>query len=253
MLVSRWCCFFVLMLCRALPTHAETAGSATATLDVYISEYPPFCYTENGVAKGMAVETVEEIMRTVGEAYPIQSTPWKRGLYYLANRPNAALFTVTRTEQRESLYKWVGPVAISNLVFFAAKDSNVQINNMDDARAVSRIGTVQGYSAEKLLQRQGFANLVSSPGSEQFNPGNLVRGYLDLWVTVDVVGVFTARLQGIDPGLMKIVYVIQEQPKYIAFSKEVPDSVIQTWQDALDEMKRDGRMQRITRKWLGER
>ncbi|ABC28238.1 ABC-type amino acid transport/signal transduction systems, periplasmic component/domain [Hahella chejuensis KCTC 2396] len=251
MQVSRWFCVFMLLLCRALPAGAEMSGGANTALDVYISEYPPFCYTENGVAKGMAVETVQEIMRTTGQSYPIQSTPWKRGLHYLASKPNAALFTVTRTEQREPLYKWVGPVAISNLVFFAPKNSDIRISSMDDARAVPRIGTVQGYSAEKLLQRQGFTNLISSSGSEQFNPGNLVRGYLDLWVTVDVVGVYTARLQGIDPGLMKVVYVIQEQPKYIAFSKDVPDSVIQIWQDALDEMKRDGRMQSITQKWLG--
>ena len=160
------------------------------------------------------------------------------------------LFTVTRTEMREEKFKWVGPVAISRLVFFARKDSKIKINSLAEAKKVPLIGTVRNYSAEKYLLTQGFQNIQSVIGSEKLNPQKLIKGRIDLWATVDLVGIHFARLQGVNPENMKVVYVIKEQPKYLAFSKQVPDEIVQAWQAALDSMKQDGTFDNYFDKWI---
>ncbi|MCG8611186.1 MAG: transporter substrate-binding domain-containing protein [Pseudomonadales bacterium] len=251
MSVLRWSlvwCF----LCASFLGHADSVNE-NASLKLYMSEYPPFCYTEAGEAKGLAVDAVRSIMNDLNLESPILSVPWKRGLRYLEGDTSSALFTITRTAEREDRYKWVGPISLARLVLFAKHDADIVINSLDDARKVRRIGTVQGYSAEKYLKQKGFTNLVSNPGDQKSNPVNLLRGFLDLWMAVDVVGTYTAELQGINPNELKVVYVVRDQPKYIAFSRSTPDEIVRRWQNALDGMVDDGRLAKITEKWLTTR
>ena len=220
------------------------------SLQVYISEYPPFCFTINGEVTGVATEIVHEIMKRLQKSYDIKSLPWARGYRYLQEEPNVVLFTVTRTKHRENLFKWVGPIATSEVVFFAKKDSTMDIWSLEDAKKVDKIGLVQGYSVEKYLLQQGFSNIDAISASEKTNPVKLMTGRINLWATVDLVGIYNAKLQGIDPKDMKIVYVIKKQQKYIAFSKKVPDVIVQKWQDALDKMKQDKTFKRILNNWI---
>ncbi|OZG73063.1 amino acid ABC transporter substrate-binding protein [Hahella sp. CCB-MM4] len=245
--------FVISMAIYALSSSDSMADSPTSPvsgLQLYISEYPPFCFTEDGQAKGLAVDVVREIMGELQVDFPIQSVPWKRGLKNISGDGASALFTITRTAEREPLFKWVGPITISNLVFFSRRDSGIDIKTLADARQVDHIGTVQGYSAEKYLLGEGFKNLVSNAGSDKTNPTKLIKGYLDLWVSVDVVGFYLARQEGIKPSQLKIVYELKKQPKYIAFSLATPDETVLAWQSALDHLRADGRLDNIALRWM---
>ncbi len=229
---------------------AESLEDPSEELQLYISEYPPFCFTENNESKGLAVDVVREIMNDLQVDFPIRSVPWKRALMNISGEQSAGLFTITRTVKRDPQFKWVGPIAVSNLVFFARHDSEIKINDLADARQVGRVGTAQGYSAERYLLGQGFKNLVSNAGSDKTNPTKLVKGYLDLWVSVDVVGYYLAAQERVKARELKIVYEISQQPKYIAFSLATPDELVMSWQSALDHMKADGRMGLIKQRWM---
>ncbi len=218
---------------------------------VYISEYPPFMFTKDGKVTGIATEIVREIIKRLDVSYDIKSLPWKRVYKYLLEEPNVMMVIATRTKAREDLFKWAGPVVNAPLVFFARKDSKIEIKSLEDAKKVDRIGLVQGYSVEKHLRQRGFTNIDTMGASEKTNPLKLMKGRIDLWATVDLVGIYNAKLQGINPEDMKIVYVIiKDQHKYIAFSKQVPDEIVQKWQYVLDEMKQDGTFKKILDKWI---
>ena len=218
---------------------------------VYICEYPPFMFKKDGKVTGVATEIVREIMKRLQVSYNIKSLPWKRAYRYLLEEPNVMLFTVTRTKARENYFKWAGPIITSRLVFFAKRDSKIEIKSLEDAKKVDRIGLVQGYSVEKYLLQQGFTNLDNISASEKTNPIKLMKDRITLWATVDLVGIYNAKLQGVNPEDMKVAYVIiKDQHKYIAFSKQVPDKIVQRWQDVLDEIKQDGTFEKILDKWM---
>ncbi len=217
---------------------------------IYTVEYPTICFTKGGGVTGAATEIVREIMKRLQVSYDIKSLPWKRAYAYLSEEPNVMLFTVTRSKDRENLFKWAGPIITSRLVFFAKKDSTIDIRSLEDAKKVDKIGMVQGYSVEKYLLQRGFSNIDAISASERTNPTKLMTGRINLWATVDLVGIHNAKLQGIDPKDMKTVYVIKKQQKYIAFSKQVPDVIVQKWQDALDKMKQDQTFEKILNNWI---
>lgn len=240
---------FVLVFSFQCLLFTDELSAQNADLQVYISEYPPFCFTKDGKPTGLAVEAVTQMMKNMNVSYNIRSLPWKRAYIYLLNGPNVMLFTVTRTQEREKLFKWVGPIMTSKVVFFSKKDSGLKIGSLEDAKKVERIGTVKGYATETFLLKEGFFNLVAVAGSEGENPNRLMNGRIDLWATDDVVGIYDAKLKGIDPTNMEIVYTIAELPKYMAFSKMTDDITVQKWQAALDAIKRNGSLENIVSKW----
>jgi len=217
---------------------------------VYICEYPPFMFTKDGKATGVATEIVREIMKRLKVSYDIRSLPWKRAYSYLLEEPVMAVMC-TRSTARENLFKWAGPITTSRLVFFAKRGSKIEIKSLEDAKKVDRIGLVQGYSVENYLLQQGFTNIDNISASEKTNPIKLMKDRITLWATVDLVGIYNAKLQGVNPADMKVAYVIiKDQYKYIAFSKQVPDKIVQRWQDVLDEIKQDGTFEKILDKWM---
>jgi len=160
-------CIFIIFIADS--TLAEKQGFEEIS-QVYTLEYPPVCFTKDGKITGIATEIVQEAMKRLQVSYDIKSLPWKRAYRYLLEEPNVMLFTVTRTEARENHFKWAGPVVNAPLVFFAGKDSPIEIKSLEDAKKVDRIGLVQGYSVEKHLRERGFTNIDTMGASEKTNP-----------------------------------------------------------------------------------
>jgi polar amino acid transport system substrate-binding protein len=73
-------------------------------------------------------------MKSNGEEYEIRLMPWARAYKQIINKPNKILFSMTRTPQREYLFKWVGPIANNSFVFYARSDSKITINSLEDAK-----------------------------------------------------------------------------------------------------------------------
>ncbi len=217
---------------------------------LYISEYPPFCFTQDDKATGVGVDIVQEILHRLDLKATITSLPWKRAYIYLSKKPDVMLFTVTRTPERESLFQWVGPVITAELVLFAKRGSKLNIQTLDDAKQVKSIGTVQGYSAEKWLRSKGFTNIDTIARDDRRNVLKLMPKRISLWACVNISGFFIAKQARFDPAELKIVYKLVEQPKYIAYSKAIPKNDIQEWQRILDEMKQDGTYDKIMSRWI---
>lgn len=221
-------------------------------LRIITENYPPYNYTENGEESGkltgMATDIVREMQKRIGDATPIEVMPWARGYQMALEKPGVMLFSTTRTPAREYLFKWVGPIILGDQVFFARKDSGLHVSSLDDARKVQAIGVYRDDVGEQYLKQQGFTNLTSVS-----NPLLLARmlanGRIDLWISGKEVGAYTARQAGVDPGLFKVVFVIETRELFCAFSLGTPDSVINSWRQALETMKADGTLSAITARW----
>lgn len=226
---------------------AKTAFGAEFT--ILTEELPPFNYTENGKVTGFSSEIVLELCDRIGHPRVIKVVPWARGYRSILEEENYVLFSMTRTPQRETLFKWVGPIYEPTIVFFAKAGSTLAIHSMDDAKKVGKIGTYLKDAEETLLKEAGFENLVSV-GDDFLNPRKLIRGRIDLWITGDLEGVYKARKAKVDPDDIEIVYTIKKKQYYIAFSKNTPDTEVRKWQAALDAMREDGSYERLLAKYL---
>lgn len=217
-------------------------------LNFMTEEYPPYNYSKDNKVVGLATEIVEEIKKEHKVNGSIEMMKWSKAYNIIQKKPNQVLYVMTRTPAREDLFKWVGPVAENKWVFFAKKGRNLKINNLDDAKKVEKIGTYKDDACEIFLIEQGFKN-IDSVALDTQNVKKLEADRIDLWIAGEIQGYFKAKEEN-KQNILEKVFEIQNTHLYIAFSKDVPDSVINEWQTTLNKMKEDGRYKTILDRYL---
>ena len=225
--------------------------NVAVAIDIMTENYPPFNYKDkNGKITGITTELVREILKSIDEKDNIRLIPWARAYKDIQNKPNKVLFSMTRTTQREFLFKWVGPIANNSWVFYTRADSNIKINSLEDAKNNRyKIGTYLDGANELYLKKNNFYNIYSVP-DDLLNVKKLIRGRIDLWAAGETQGIYKAKQLGIDPKKIKKVFKIKDTQLYIAFSRTTPNSVINLWKNELNNMKKDGRYKAIVDKYL---
>lgn len=215
---------------------AQEVGPADLT---YLAEdYPPANYMENGQLKGASVELLKKIWEKMGvPEQPIKVVPWARGYNLVQQEKNTVLFTMSRNEAREKLFKWVGPIFKARHVLIGMADADIQINSLEDAKKYT-IGTIREDIGETTLLEAGFdRDKLESVARLEQNMKKLMSGRVDLISqSEESVRDFIA-LRKYAPQKFKTFWVINERGNYYAFHKETPDALIQKFQTALDSLE----------------
>jgi polar amino acid transport system substrate-binding protein len=231
---------------NGLPDHGYLGAARSVRL--YTENLPPFNYrSENGIA-GVGADVVAAMAKIVGHSGKFEMLPWKRVLSALENDPYAAAFSMMRIPEREDEFKWVGPITHAETAFYQLADKPVNIQTLDDARAVAAIGVQAGGASERTLQALGFDNLMSL-----HVPNNglkmLLSGRITLWETADLVLNSQVRALGVSSDLVKPALKIGDYDLYLAFSKATPDTVVLPWRQALLELHQNGVFNEIQKRY----
>lgn len=215
---------------------------------LYTEEYPPINFSRNGKASGLGTEVVQEIMRRIGVSAPIEVVPWARAYKNVTTGSNVILFVTTRTEEREKLFKWVGPVSTTSAHLYQRRDGP-HFESMEQARSAERILIPREWYLHQVLRGSGYTNIYPVP-----TPVEAIRmlaaGRAPLMAMDDVTLADSLNGAGVNPQEIVTGPFIMQSAHYIAFWRNAPDEMVNTWQSALDEMKADGSFARIHAKWL---
>lgn len=226
-----------------------TAAPADAGVRIITEEFPPFNYAgPDGKATGLATDIVNGILTRLNQKAEIEILPWSEGYSNAIDGPKIALYSTVRTDEREHLFEWVGPVASYDYMFFAKRGSGLSITSLDAVRKAGTIGVVKDDARHQFLLQNRFENILTCE-TDAGCLRNLTSGKTDLWLGSSVSLAAIAQKEGIDASSFKGVYSVRTVPLYIAFSNDTSDSVITGWKDALDAMKRDGTFDSIQRKY----
>ncbi len=214
-------------------------------INIITEEYPPYNYTEDGELKGFSVEIVKAIMNELQVDYPITVLPGARGKVYIQNNPDYMLFSLFRTEQRENLYKWIGPISNESNYFFKNKNDSRIYNTIEDTKKVERISTRHEGMVLNYLKDMGFDNLaINSNNKNRYKV--VAEGLSDLLVNPASSVKYRLKKYGYPADtLIQTNVELFNLPLYIACSKEMDDEIINDWQNALDKIKTSGEYDRI--------
>jgi len=154
-------------------------------IQMLTEEYPPVTFMKNGKVSGFVTDMVREISVRQGIQDNIRLTSWDEAYKMALNNPNVVLFSAERTEKREKLFQWVGPVGKNSSIFYAKKGSGLRIKSLEEARKVAAIATTANWFTEQDLKDKGFSNLVSAPLPTD-NVRMLMQGKVKLSVFTDI-------------------------------------------------------------------
>lgn len=196
---------------------------------------------------GISVDLVKEIQKRVGNTKEIKVFPWKRGYDITLNKKGYALFLTTRSQKRENLFKWVGPISSMRLVFFKkASREDLNIQTLEDAKKVKSIVVAKKTIAHEKLEELGFKNLdINSLAN--YSLAKLQEDKTDLYPVEYHAFMYKLKEMNLEKDIVPVAMrePIYESFLYIAFNKDTDDTTIQRWQKALDEINLDGTYKQI--------
>ncbi|MEI6293599.1 MAG: transporter substrate-binding domain-containing protein, partial [Methanomicrobiales archaeon] len=146
---------------------------------------------------------------------------------------------IARQPGRETSFRWAGPISSVREVLFALPDRGITIQSLADLKGY-RIGAVTDDLAVQQLREAGVTDdqLVIENNATAL-VSELESGKIDLWAYPEPAGrYFTEKVTG-NYYLFSVVYSFPAVDIYYAFSRDVPDSTVWSFQKALDGLKNE--------------
>lgn len=223
-------------------------------LKVLTENMPPYNYEDeqSHKAAGFSVEIVKELLKradiktTGGEIFVY---PWSRAYKMVQIEKNTVLLSMTKTEEREDLFKWVGPLAPRTIWLWKLKESKeVMVNSFEDAKKYS-VGGVFDFASSKYLQDQGFK--VEMTSKIELNWRKLFRGRIDMVSALELEAAHNMNKYGESFNLLeKLIKIDDRYNYYLAVNKQTSDDIVNQLQNALEVMKMDGSYEIIRQNYL---
>jgi polar amino acid transport system substrate-binding protein len=234
------------LVASALALVTVFSSSPSRALTLLTEENPPLNYTENGKLTGMATEVVGEMAKRAGITANTEVMEWKAAYKRAQSDRDTCLYATARLENREWIFTWVGPIAVSRWALFAKEGFTRHIGSLADARPF-RIGGVTYDAKTEYLKQNGVTNIFEV-ADDKLNPGKLTLdrkelGRIDLWIT----NASRARLVAAQAGVkdIKPVYTVREDESYLACSPRTAAETIKALTSALASIKKDGTYKKI--------
>jgi polar amino acid transport system substrate-binding protein len=235
----------LISLMAVIPCLADNEAVSAKDL-TYIADpqFPPGSYPEGGMLKGIWVDMLEKMWERMGvdlNRSDIKLMPWTEGYKMTLEDNNTVLLGAARIPERENLFKWVGPAVSGKYVrwvLLAKSKNNITIATPDDLKKY-KLGTVKDTIGVQLLQRQGINNEVQGntlPAVIEM----LKNGTIDGMVTDEIIAFWLLNQSGENVSDYKVVYDLQQGKSYdiyYAFNNHTSDSIVQSFQQALDYLK----------------
>ena len=232
----------------ASPTMVPGLIQLTTEID------PPFNYVASVsgadfTLDGSAVEIITEMQSQSNYKELMNISSWAVAYKLLQFMPNYALFTTARTPEREDLFQWVGPISSTTACFYTKTASGIQIQTLEQAKALGAIATPQGWFSHDFLIENGFQNILATAYTSEEAFNQLISGEADALLLYETGVKWLCDKTGIPQTDLSKQLEIAYYKDYIAFSLSTPSSVVAQWQSNLDAIKANGRFETIWNSW----
>jgi polar amino acid transport system substrate-binding protein len=203
-------------------------------------DYRPFqYYDENSIPQGFCIELLKTTFDKAGigiKDKQVLLLPWSLAYRKARYTKNTAVFLTARNQQRENLFKWVGPLAAREMWLYKLKErKDIQLETLADAKKY-RIGGIKNGAETIHMINQGLKVLMG-PAHGTILLQLLINGKVDLIPSLEIS--IAARLHSL--GLdYELVELDNQYNYYLALNKETSDDTVKKLQQSLDELKRSG-------------
>lgn len=224
-------------------------------VQVLTEHLPPYQIDAHGVAGGFATELVKQTFHQAELPYQIKFESWSRAYQLALRDSNTCIYSISRSQERESLFQWVGELSYNQTALYTmASRHDVQVQSLEDARryviAVTRDDVTHHYlksrgfvEGKNLYVLQSISNMLPIIAGRRNN--------IDLIIVNDTILRYRAQEAGIGTDQFRRLLVLPDLPLdfHLACSLKTPVEVVQRLQAGLAAIKKDGRFEQIAGQW----
>ncbi len=222
-----------LLLCSAIDACA---------IELVTEDDPPHnMLNKDGKLVGVATEKLEEAFRRAGIPEHAELMPWARAYQSALSTNDVCVFSAGRTAERESLFRWVGPVATLDWVLYARADIAHKPAKLEEVKKEVLGGYLQDVISV-WLANNGY-HVDTAPGDDS-NPQKLLNGRFNFWASSRTrAGALLAK-QGLTDRIVPVL-TFGHTDLYLACNPAVPAATVTKLNDALKQMQADGTSAKI--------
>ena len=233
----------ILVACLTLLSSHVTA---TENVKIYGYDIEASTYVDSsqelrgknhGGRQAFLTELVRQLMVTLKVTPEIKPIEKVIQPTQLELQPAQAILGIDRTEATENQYKWVGPLLSGSAYFVTRKGSAISIKSINDIRKTSSICVQRDTPQVSALSQMGFDNVELAASYERCW-SRVAEGAIDL-TTISAV-LFPAIKKSVGGAAEKVEMTearLYEDEVYLAFSNGTPDTIIEKWRLALEQVK----------------
>ncbi|GAA0540457.1 transporter substrate-binding domain-containing protein [Rheinheimera aquimaris] len=226
----------------------QVAAKSVEPLRILTEHNPPAEYVDDtGRVTGVTVELVRLLQKRLNEPADIELMPWGRALNIARTGNSIMLFETVRTPEREAWFKWVGPVMLYNISLYGLKhrigDDPADWALPGKYIACNYVNSITAQNLAELGFKDGKNLLLTSKSGDCLDM--LLFERIDLIaVTEYALPEFRQRVAAAGYELVELK-VLTKRKRYLAFSTDVEDERIASWQQALEQSYLDGTMRSL--------
>jgi len=165
-------------------SHATRLSVHSYPLNYYTEIYPPSSFYNDNQLTGISVELMRAMWRDMSmPQQQIMVVPWARGYRQISMHPNNVLFAMSRTAERDPLFKWVGPIFESQYFILEKRHSTISFRDATILQKQKRFCEeyVIDLNATQAAIRAGYsANTARTTASQYLAKRNIQDYVLEL-------------------------------------------------------------------------
>lgn len=219
-------------------SQISASKNAGQSIEFLYEQYPPLNFDENGVVKGTTIEILEMILNDLEIPIPeYQAVPWTRGFHLVQTDSPIVLMTMARTQTREELVQWVGPLFTTRHLLISYEKS--EVNEYDVfSRQDILIGAMKKDISETVLLEADYPTqkidtvYTASKLLTMLQPGRFEVISISEKIYDNLLA--TDEFNKSD---YKIVGVVKSTQGYIALSHGVDKAFVELMQVSLKKQK----------------
>ncbi|MBL4911400.1 MAG: transporter substrate-binding domain-containing protein [Alteromonadaceae bacterium] len=231
----------ILLLLFVAPSFADLNSENKVVKKVKIQilaeDLYPLHYIKKGKVVGSSVDLIKKIMTEAKLDYEIKIQPWARIYQIAQHKKNILLLSISRIEEREALFAWIGRTMKIKYSLYSISDTKIDadipLKNLDEYRiAIIRESAIDQFLAAKGLHN--FQLISTYPQSIKMllaHRVDLVSGVSQFFIKNCV------RLQ-LNCQPIKAVYQFKKPSSsiFIAMSKVTDNNIIKRIQIAYNKV-----------------
>ncbi len=251
----------ILLFCHSTIASDKTldVGQSSSTIQFFTHSSENYTFRdEKGILRGkkqggrraFLVALVNKMMEYQNHPLNTENTPLKRGIKALQTQSMTALFNLAFRNVRAAHYKWVGPIQVDTVYLYTRNGKAQDFQTLESAKNADGVCVYQGNSTQNLLKQQGFNNVITAPSYESCIR-MVAAGRVDLTAHGSSTVQNTIKASKVPPNsIVKSGVSLWTSYGYLAFSKDVPNPIINAWQATLDQIKQSGEYDSLRQQYV---
>lgn len=246
----RRCLFSLMMLWQVL-----CYAAADNVVSLYTEHMPPYSYLHEGRVEGINAELMRQLCQRLQLDCQLSLLPWRRAFENAQQQQMGGVFSTARSEQREALFRWVGPIA-SDWGFLFRLKGRTEVNPLDLEQAKQfKLAVARGDVYENYFRKQGFEygrNMIDFATKSEPLPLFMAKR-IDLLVGSKRSLRSWLRDNNLPEDSAEPLFQLHDVgDNYLALNPNFPAELAAKMQHELELMRRQGVLDGLIQKYAGQ-